>query len=89
MCNLLRKGKKLVFMMLLCSGVIYELCSHAKVRLYDCVLHHVLSFSLSLSVANCTDDDCYCTRVTNGNTSCITECQRMIVYKLKTFNIEL
>ena len=66
MCNLLRKGKKLVFMMLLCSGVSYELCSHAKVRLYDCVLHCVLSFSLSLSGASCTDDDCYCTRVTDG-----------------------
>ena len=89
MRNLLRKGKKLVFMMLLCSRVIYELCSHAKVRLYDCVLHYVLSFSLSLFVATCTDDDCYCTRVTDGNTSCIRECQGMIIYKLKPFNIEL
>ena len=47
--NLQQRGRNLVFLMSLCSGVIYKFCPHGKVRL------------LSLCTAIHTDDMCYFT----------------------------
>lgn len=59
----------MVFGLCLRSRLTYALCSHIKVRVYDCVLHDAISFTLSLSIASRNEDWYYFAMLIDGDIS--------------------